>query len=283
MNRLQKKCVLATTGFHLLLLVILFVGPAFFWSRQKPDTTPVLDMIPANLVDSATTGMANAQPPPPAPPVVTPPQPMPQPPTPAPPVVKPEVTPPTPTPPPEPTLTERVEKFFKPAVEKPVPAKTENDSHTPKVNLTPVTRVVPKNSSTPTKTTTPDNSKAIASALRALRKNLSAPTTVAPVGNSSAAAANYAQVVKSVYEQAWMPPDETASDDANVKVRVTIASDGRVISARVIGPSGDASVDRSVQNTLDRVTDIAPFPEGSTDTERTYIINFNLKAKRLLG
>ena len=80
-----------------------------------------------------------------------------------------------------------------------------------------------------------------------------------------------------------MPPDETASDDANVKVRVTIASDGRVISARVIGPSGDASVDRSVQNTLDRVTDIAPFPDGSTETERTYIINFNLKAKRILG
>jgi protein TonB len=280
MNRLQKKCVLATTGFHLLLLVILFVGPAFFWSREKPDTTPVLDMIPAILVDSATTGMANAQPPPPAPAVVTPPQPTPQPPTPTPPVEKPVVTPPAPTP--TPTLTERVEKFFKPAEEKPTPAPTENPSHTPKVNLTPVTRVVPKNSSTTTKTTA-DNSKAIKSALRALRANLSAPTTVAPVGNSSAAAANYAQVVKSVYEQAWMPPDETASDDANVKVRVTIASDGRVISAQVIGPSGDASVDRSVQNTLDRVTDIAPFPEGSADTERTYIINFNLKAKRLLG
>ncbi len=38
MNRLQKKCVIATAGFHLLLLVILFVGPAFFWSREKPDT-----------------------------------------------------------------------------------------------------------------------------------------------------------------------------------------------------------------------------------------------------
>jgi periplasmic protein TonB len=273
MNRLQKKCVLATTGFHLLLLVILFVGPAFFWSREKPDTTPVLDMIPANLVDSASTGVQNAQPPPPAPaPVVTPP---------TPPEPKPIVQP-APTPAPTPTLTERVEKFFKPAEEKPTPAPTENPSHTPKVNLTPVTRVVPENTSTPTKTTT-DNSKEIRAALRALRAILSSPTTVAPVGNSSAAAANYAQVVKSVYEQAWTPPDETASDDANVKVRVTIASDGRVISAEVIGASGDASVDRSVQNTLDRVTDIAPFPAGSNDTERTYIINFNLKAKRLLG
>jgi TonB family protein len=279
MNRLQKKCVIATAGFHLLLLVILFVGPAFFWSRQKPDDTQVLDMIPANLVDSMTTGIQNAQPPPPQPPapVVTPP------PQPAPPEPKPVVQPaPTPTPTPTPTLTERVEKFFKPAEEKPVPAKTENETPTPKVNLTPVTRTVPKNSSTPAKTT-PDNSKAIKSALQTLRANLSSATEIAPVGNSSMAAANYAQVVKSVYEQAWTPPDETASADANVKVRVTIGSDGTVISAHVIGPSGDASVDASVRNTLDRVQFIAPFPAGSADTERTYIINFNLKAKRLLG
>jgi len=266
MNRLQKKCAIATAGFHLLLLVILFVGPAFFWAREKPDDTQVLTMIPANLVDAASTGVPNAQPPPPQP---------------APPEPKPIVQP-APTPPP--TLTERVEKFFKPAPENPTltPEPKENQSHTPKISLTPVTRTVPKNNFKPTKTKT-DNSRAIASALRALRENLSSPTTIAPVGNSSVAAANYAQVVKSVYEQAWTPPDDTASDDADVKVRITIASDGRVISAEVIGPSGDAGVDRSVQNTLDRVTDIAPFPAGSTDTERTYIINFNLKAKRLLG
>ena len=99
-------------------------------------------------------------------------------------------------------------------------------------------------------------------------------------GDSSTAAANYAQVVKSIYEQAWTPPDDTVSDDANIKVRVTIASDGTVISARVIAPSGDASVDTSVRNTLERVQFIAPFPSGSPETERTYIINFNLKSKR---
>jgi hypothetical protein len=40
-------------------------------------------------------------------------------------------------------------------------------------------------------------------------------------------------------------------------------------------------VDKSVQRTLDRVTFIAPFPEGAKDKQRTYTINFNLKAKRL--
>jgi TonB family protein len=274
MNRLQKKCVIATAGFHLLLLVILFVGPAFFWSREKPDDSPVLDMIPANLVDAASTGVRNAQPPPPAlAPMVQP-----APPTPTPPEPKPVVQP-APAPAPTPTLVDKVEKFFTPEPPKPATPVTENQPHTPKVDLHLVTRTVPKNTST-TAQTTSNNSKAVRSALRALRANLSSSTTIDMPGNSSAAAANYAQVVKSVYEQAWAPPDDTTSDDANIKVRVTIANDGTVISARVIAPSGDASVDTSVRNTLERVRFIQAFPAGSADTERTYIINFNLQSKR---
>ena len=53
MNRLQKKCVIATAGIHLLLLLILLVGPAFFNPQPKPDDTQVLDVIPANLIDAA--------------------------------------------------------------------------------------------------------------------------------------------------------------------------------------------------------------------------------------
>jgi TonB family protein len=61
---------------------------------------------------------------------------------------------------------------------------------------------------------------------------------------------------------------------------VTIANDGRVTEAHIVAPSGDSSVDNSVQRTLDRVRQLEPFPDGSTDKERTYIINFNLKARR---
>ena len=68
MNRLQKKCVIATAGVHLLLIVILFVGPAFFYSKPKADDLQVLDVIPANLIDAPfNSGVANATPPPPAP------------------------------------------------------------------------------------------------------------------------------------------------------------------------------------------------------------------------
>ena len=90
-------------------------------------------------------------------------------------------------------------------------------------------------------------------------------------------------MVKSIYERAWVPPDDSASDDAITKVTVTIGHDGTVISARVLQGSGDSKVDKSVQRTLDEVTFIAPFPEGAKEKQRTYTINFNLKAKRLLG
>ncbi|MEI9959769.1 MAG: TonB family protein [Limisphaerales bacterium] len=279
------------TGFHLLLLVILFVGPAFFAPKPKIDDTQVLDVIPANLIDAAfNSGVKGATPPPTPTPIVTPPQP-------TPPAPQPVVTPPAPKavaeppPTPTPTLTERLEKLFKSEPVKetkpdptPVTKPTANQKPKIQINTTLTTRTVPKNSS---KTTKPDNSqkqaKVVDQSLQSLRNNLSSGTTIDMPGDSSAAYASYASVVKSVYTQAWTPPTDAENDDANAKVSVTIASDGTVISARLITPSGDSGVDATVQRTLNRVTFIRPFPEGTADKERTYIINFNLKAKRMLG
>ena len=64
---------------------------------------------------------------------------------------------------------------------------------------------------------------------------------------------------------------------------IRYTSDGSVLDAHIIGKSGDDSVDASVKKTLERVSFIAPFPDGAKETERTYIINFNLKSKRMLG
>jgi TonB family protein len=165
----------------------------------------------------------------------------------------------------------------------PKPAEKPVVNQTPKIQINTqlVTRTAPKNP--PTADNSRQNARAFRNALRNLKSNLTSDTTVDLPGNSSAAYANYADAVKSIYEQAWTLPADTASDDANTKVSITIASDGTVISARIIAPSGDANVDASIQRTLERVTFIAPFPKGAPEKERTYIINFNLKAKRLLG
>jgi TonB family protein len=274
MNRLQKKCVIATAGFHLLLLVILFVGPAFFKSEPKVDNSKVLDMISSTLVDAALdSGVKSAQPPPPTP-IVTPQQPTP---IPTPPAPKPIVQP-IPAPAPQPTLLNKLEKFFTPAPANPTPAPTEDKPHTPNVDLHVVTRTAPTISK-PAKTK--DNSQAVKIAAQNLRSQLSKATTVDMPGDSSASFTSYANAVKSIYDRAWTLPDSVANDDENVKVSVTIASDGGVISSHIVTTSGDTSLDNSVQHTLDRVTFVAPFPDGSTDKERTYIINFNPQLKRL--
>jgi hypothetical protein len=96
---------------------------------------------------------------------------------------------------------------------------------------------------------------------------------------TSASNQNYAQTVQFAYDKAWMPPEEPSAA-SNTKASVTIASDGRVIASNIISPSGNASVDRSVQNTLDKITFVAPFPDSVKFSKRTFIVNFGLKASR---
>jgi TonB family protein len=256
MNRLQKKCVIATAGIHLLLLVILFVGPAFFYSKPKADDMQVLDVIPANLVDATfNSGVANATPPPPAP--VTPPQP----------------------PPPVPEKIEQP-KPVKETVKAPAPVEKLDAGELRKIQIN--TQLVAR----PAPETSPNaaaRARAIRSALRNLKSNLKPGTVVDMPGNSGGAAyASYRDAIATIYYDAWTPPGNADNDEANTKVSVTIANDGTVISARIVTPSGDMQVDASIQRTLERVTFIAPFPNGAVEKERTYIINFNLKAKRML-
>jgi TonB family protein len=274
MNRLQKKCAITIVGFHLLLLVILIVGPGFFAPKPRADDLQILDVIPANLIDVAvSSGVRNAQPPPPAP-VVTPPQP-------APPVPQPVVTPPVP---PKVETPEPIKEIVKELTPEPKPVEK------PKIQISTqlVTRTTPKNSP---KASPRDDSQekartlalAARNAARALKNNnITSATTVDMPGNSSAAYANYAAAVKSAYEQALILPSEIANDNENTKVSVTIANDGTVISARILTPSGDPVWDAAVQRTLDRVTFIAPFPEGATEKERSYTINFNPQVQRTL-
>ena len=286
MNRLQKKCVIATAGAHLLLIVILFVGPAFFYSKPKADDLQVLDVIPANLIDAQfNSGVANATPPPPAP--VAPPQPPPP---------APAVTPPAPAPAPAPEKVEKAEPVKPPDKLpsedlKPVEKTAKVEPRKIQINTQLVARVSPRDAAAAAAQAEARaaareqqrRAQAIRSALRDLKGNLTSATVVDAPGSGSAAYANYRDVVGSIYYAAWTPPDDAANDDAITRVSVTIASDGTVVAARIVTPSGDAGVDNSIQRALDRVTFIAPFPEGATEKERTFIIKFNLKAKRMLG
>src|SRR5262249_21448705 len=112
MNRLQKKCFIASAGAHLLLALILFIGPGFLPTPSKSDDLAILNFVPLKTVDELVApggGNPNAKQQA-APPVQ---QPNPQP----------AATPPAPTPQPAP------EKVREPDPPKDVePAKRQDES-----------------------------------------------------------------------------------------------------------------------------------------------------------
>jgi TonB family protein len=112
--------------------------------------------------------------------------------------------------------------------------------------------------------------------IQKLRNQLSAAIKVNVSGANRAAFTSYANFVVAVYRRTWEPliPKNLARARI-VEVSVTISRDGRVITARIIRPTGDAELDRSVQRALDRVRTIGKsFPPGSRDSQRTFTLDF---------
>lgn len=278
MNRLQKKCVIATVGFHLLLLTILIVGPAFYNPKPKTDETHVLDMISPNVIEAAfNSGVRGAAPPAPTPVVA----PTPQPPVPTP-VVRSAPPPPAPTrveTPPRPTVEDRVKEPAKTEPAKPAPDKAATKPHEIQVNTQLVSRTATKDSSP--KENSEKSANAIKSALKNLRNNLSPGVAVGIPGNSTSAYSSFKDTLATIYYNAWVTPNEAAADEADTIVKITVASDGTVISSRIVTSSGDAKTDDSVQRALNRVSSVPPLPDKSKSQE-VFTIDFNLKTKQML-
>jgi len=302
MNRLQKKCMIAAAGFHLLLVLLLLVGPGFFTRESTVPDAPVLTFIPYQTTDQNISGggSKNGGSPPPAPapapkpePIVTPPAPKPEP--------RVEASAPKPEPKPDPKPEPKPE----PAPVKEVSKPKDDDSFTEKVSTKPK-RSKPEISTTVVRRNVSNDqadaaakaraeARAAAQARRAaigklshtldrIGENLSGDTSIELKGPGGGGIpyANFLQGVKKVYTDAWIVPDGVKDDSATVTVSVTIGRDGSVISSRITRRSGDAAVDQSVQMVLDRVTRTVPLPADSDDNQRTVTINFNVKAK-LLG
>ena len=56
MSRLEKKCLIVSAALHLLLMLVLFVGPAFLLSKNQANDLPVINVIPSKLVDDLLYG-----------------------------------------------------------------------------------------------------------------------------------------------------------------------------------------------------------------------------------
>jgi TonB family protein len=294
MNRLQKKCFIASAGLHGLLVLLLVLGPALLPAGKKPEALPLLDFIPSKTVDALLSGggTPDAAPPPPAQEFLPPPPPAPAPaPAPAPP----------PEPPPKPPVAEpkMAADFTLPEEKKKKEPPKKETSKTPETSKSPppaprqrefkMVQVDPKKLAKAAADAQKNREaerqqKAIGESIRNLQKLNSRPgVTIGIPGTGGEAYANFGQIVLSIYDRAWVDPRDVADDDLVAVVTVTILRDGTVFSAAITRPSGNAAMDKSVRAALDKVRYIAPFPAGTREDRRTYTINFSLKAKRLSG
>lgn len=321
MNRLHKKCVVASGFVHGILVLVVFVGSAFISPKPPPmEATINLVEIPDIVIDELMAGGGgnpNAAPPGttlvPPPPVDTPPPQVEQPKAPEP------VRAPDPEPEPEPAPV-------KPKVVEPAPVKKPKvETPKPKVKVAekPITKPKSKPKQTATKAPpkkaevkvnlskavtrdVPDTSaqkRAAAeraaermeaarladqreAALRGIVGNIASQaggsgTSISIPGPGGPAYAHYGSYLKKLYETTWVPPQAARDDEPVVQVEVTISREGRVLSGKIIKKSGNVSLDRSVQSTLDRISRVKPLPEGTKDEKRTFRINFNLATTKL--
>ena len=314
MNKTVKRCFLASAMMHLFLILLLVLGAAFFMKSDKPVPTERLRFYPTTLIDAALAGgggnpniartddVQNGVPrpvPPPAEKAAPPKQ-----------QVK-AVVPPPPAPTrekAEPIKPKTDKKVVAPVPDKAKPKELAKDPKTKdpkadKLELTPVVRNKDKDAKPKAQEKArleaeakqardaakqwADANKKLATALAKtaehMQQGFESGTKVDVGGPGGEAYAGYASFVQAIYDNAWQIVRDLSDDDFKTKVSVTISRDGSVTSSRIIKHSGNAAMDKSVQKALERVKFVQPFPPGSTDSERTFIINFNLEAKRLIG
>jgi TonB family protein len=313
MNRLQKKCFVVSAGLHGMLLVALVFGTAFQRSNKKMvDIGPVIDLVNAIPTDRPVNsgGNPNGNPNPPAPapapvqPLPPPPQPVKQ--EPVKPEPKPEVKQvkkPDPVPetpkvkaelpvtPPKKVVEKKPVKEATPAPKPAISTKVVRRTNDPaRVQQELAERAArdkaEKEYARQVAQYQAERARLVSQVggiVGGVGKSLSHSTVVAPLGPGGLAFANYGSIVRDIYDRAWHVGPDLTDDDSTAVARVTIRRDGTVEEAKIYRRSDNSLLNKSVQRALDSVRRIAPFPEGATDSERTFTIEFNLKTRKAVG
>jgi protein TonB len=252
MNRLQKKCFIASTSLHLLLVLVFLVCSAFLASNSRPssENVQIINFVPMVTMDGPVTPNPGASAAPPAP--------------------APIPAPPAPTPPAQPVRnTPAVEPVREPKhVVVPDFTKAGSKSTTP-----PKTKpsVSTENSDQAARQRIADQFR---QATHAIGSSMSGSTKIELSGSGTVGVADWLSAVVSIYQRTWQMPVGITQDFPPVRTSITIARDGSVISKRMTGSSGIPEVDASIQETLERITQTVPLPEAAKEDERTVIINF---------
>lgn len=285
MNRTHKHCLIASSGMHLFLLLLLVFGSAFLAPEPKLIPAARLTMVPSRLVDAALSGGGgnpNVKPsderlkgetlvPQPEEPKPVQPKPVEPPKRVEPPAPKPEPA----AKPPEPKVAEKSAPSKKASPKE----KEGTESLLKPVSKAEARKLAQAAGAAAAERQARQQAAQLGGAIERLRAGYADGTAVEVHGTGGAAYANYAQFIFEIFDQAWIIDKDMNGEDATTKVQVIIERSGRVKEARIIRPSGNPALDATVQKALNRVKTVPPFPAEAKDRERTFIINFNLQAK----
>ena len=278
MNRLQKHCILVSTGLHLLLLVALLFGSGFRSKQPERPDIKSFHMMSSSVMESLLDDPADAagkQEPEPViktPVAEPPPEEIKEPETPkAEPAPRPEPVV-KPRPKPEPTQVPAISK----RIEKPKPKPAKPVIKVSRIYKSNTTRRKPSAKNQQPRVPRPSVPQVTLN--QNLNKvgggsRLKGVTTI-----SGSSLGRYGLLVQSAYDRQWRQPNGISSRDLTVKVKVIVAKDGSIQSAKISQSSGISAMDQSIERAIQMVQRIteAP-PKGASLSNRTFILNFNLK------
>jgi TonB family protein len=282
MDRFAKKCVIASSIMHGSLVLLLIVGPAFLPSQETIEAKQIIDFIPFKTLETSMSGGGN--------PKVEQTLPSPVPPQ----TPRRDEPAPAPTPPRREEPVKRDEpQPREPARAEPRPApKAEDTGWKPSEKIKPNLTLTTRGSTERTTTSTPDasrsngRSQSIASAIDRISSGASSPVQIQEFrgpGGGGIPYAGFNDALISAYMRAWQISSELAKLNAKVVVSVTIRRDGTVVSSRIQKRSGNTELDDSVQNALDRVTKVGPFPDSVKDAQKVFWLEFDPQLKPMIG
>lgn len=91
--------------------------------------------------------------------------------------------------------------------------------------------------------------------------------------NPSADAVDFAKIKSALYK-AWNQPSGEEAGGITVRAEITFAIDGRITGRRLVKPSGNVVLDRSVMNALNSVQKINGLSVGFTKSHKKVVISF---------
>lgn len=296
MNRLTKRCLIASLLAHAGLLAVLVISTAFR-PRDLEPVVAVLELVPTDLrlTDGTTVGGGTPEPQPPPPPVKAEPEPQRR---------EEPVQPPPQVPKNQPkSEPEKPKAKETPRTEPAKPLKTQDVDTTrkadkPKQAVKHVVQVgnqrrqddaaeKERREREQREAREQERQRELA-ALNQQRQKLAdriasaaskigkatGSTKIEMPGPGGEAYAPYATYLHAFFRQRWISPNSISKPTASVGVSIEIARDGTLLNWKLIEPSGLRELDESVRTVLKRYSKLRPLPEGTRDPSRTFTIQF---------